>query len=155
MEFVETSDQRCHDERDAGPLHRPAPALHQRNGRSPGAIEKKAQSKIPANVACLTYIEIPNLKSRRRDVEDKMENRIKNSAGVAGGEPVGRLNGDEDQPKNYGYPSLPNLILARVQSLAQRLFRRVVRRLARDHDIMHMTLAQACHADAHKPRLLQ
>ena len=84
-----------------------------------------------------------------------MQNRVENSAGVAGREPVGRFDCDENQPQNHRNPSLPYLMLARIRNSAQGLFRRIVRRLARDHDIVYMTFAQTGNADAHKSRLLQ
>ena len=114
MKLVQTSDQGGHDECDARPLDGPAPSLDKRNSGAPGAVEKEAQSEISAYVTGLADVEVPHLESCWSDIEDEMQNWIKEPAGVTGREPVGRLDGDEDKPQNRCDPGLPDLMRAGI-----------------------------------------
>jgi len=124
-------------------------------------------------VARLAQNVVPWLELRVVDAEQEMKDRVHDPAGLMRGEIRARFDGNDDQPQNRGNPSFQSLALMGVQvsertskshPVAQhvtrmgtvvRLFDGIVRRLARDHDIVHMTLAKAGAADADKTCFLQ
>jgi len=121
-------------------------------------------------MASLADVEMPDQKSGRVHAHQEMQNRIKKSAGVVGGSQIGGFAGDQEQPETGGDPGLQYLLLCGVQAgepgmeycsdpplLSERvnprrarrytkrselvLFHGIVRRLAGDHDIVHVALA--------------
>ena len=144
----------------------------------PRTKRENAQDGIANDVAAFPDVEVPLMKVLRIHAEKKMQQWIKNSAGVSGGKQCRRLNGDDNEPKNGGDPCLQQIMAVRVQTgepsagragpdsrerlfphkrnLDERaLFDGIVGSLAGNHDIVNVALAQSGAADADEARFLQ
>ena len=99
---------------------------------------------------------MPDGKVRGLQPKKEVQQRVENSAGVFGRGEVRGLTHDDAEPQDRRDPGLQQMLLGRVQArLSRPLLHRIIRRLASDHHIVHVALAQAGPADAHKSRLLQ
>src|SRR5438128_7749750 len=126
---------------------------------------------------------MPCEKTDRVQAHQEVQDWIQNSAGVIGGSQIGGFAGDQEEPEAGGDPGLQYLLLRGVHAgvptsgawrepaplktkepqTARRstkgsgleLFDGIVWRLARDHDIVDVTLTQAGAADANEASLLQ
>jgi hypothetical protein len=182
VKFVEARHHKRAENGDVRPAPRP---LHA--GRRPcyaaGAKQQPTQNRISHHVAALPHVVVPKFKSLQVHVEQVVEYRIENPAGVVGRAQVGRFNGDDDDPKGRRKPSFNELVPSRFQASGppaivevQRatnnasgkarvlilvacrnsvLLNRIVGSLARNHDVVNMALAQSRAANAHEACLLQ
>src|SRR5437899_6510522 len=132
-------------------------------------------------MARLADVEMPDEETDRVQAHQEMQNRIKNSAGVIGGSQIGGFASDQEQPEAGGDPGLQYLLLRRVHARVPQkesgcdpvssksvkpqrarkkgseleLFDGIVWRLARNHDIVDVTLTQPGAADPNEASLLQ
>ena len=132
-------------------------------------------------MAAFANVEVPRLKCCPIHAEEEMQNGVKNAAGVVGGEQRCGFNRDDDEPQDRGDPGLENAVAIGVQAgdvpeefefplLAKDarsgapiffldprigLFDAIVGRLAGDHNVVDVALAQTCAADAHEACFLQ
>jgi len=85
--------------------------------------------------------------------EEVRQQRIEHATGILRREKIRGLKCNESDP-NHGWPPRAQKIGTRRSQLFSSLLGRVVRRLARDHDVMHMALAKTSGADSHEACLL-
>ncbi len=170
MPLVKAGHKRGHQHGNTRPTDRPQRISRRREGLAPGPKRQEAQNAIADDVSALANVEVPNLEARPIQAEKKVQHRVENPAGVVGGKPRGRFDGNHDQPQNCGDPGFQKLaprgaqenkplplVLAgtRRLPLLNPLFNRIIGSLASDHDIVDVTLAESRAADAHETRLLQ
>jgi len=113
--LVQAGDECGSKHGDAGPSHRPLRISCYMHGFPPGAEQKEAKQPIAENVAALAYEKVPLFEVQRIDAKQKMQQRIKNPAGIVGRKPRGRLNRDDDQPQNCGDPRFESLMTVSSQ----------------------------------------
>lgn len=127
-------------------------------------------------MARLSQEMVPWFKIGVADPEKEMEDRVENAAGFMGGEIGCGFNRDNNQPENGRDPGLQDFALVEIQDRERTsecsfcrkkrdkraamlficlLFDGIVGGLAGNHNVVHVTLAQAGVTDAHEPRLLQ
>jgi len=150
--LVEAGHDRSPENRDGSPTHGP-PGVVRGQGFAPGAEEQRAQNRVADHMTALANIKVPVFKSLPVHAEEKMQQWIKNSAGVMGREQSTGLNGNDNEPQNRGDPRLQYMMRVAVQ--ARSLLDAIVGGLAGDHDVVHVTLAQSGAADAYEARFLQ
>ena len=172
--FVQAGDERGPEDCDIGPVKAPWGISRLRQGRAPRPEQEETQQTVTDNVAGFAHNVVPWLELRVVDAEQEMKNRVQDAAGLMRRKIRARFDGNDHQPQNRGNPGFQSLALMGVQvsertsksppRRTQRdkdgapwfvLFDSIVRRLARDHDIVHMTLAKAGAADADKTCFLQ
>ncbi len=110
MPLVEAGYDCRSENRDHRPAQSPPNIVHCGQGRMPGAEKKNAQNAITDDVAGLANVEMPEFEARPIHAKKKMQDRIKDPAGVMRREPRGRFNGDHDEPQNRGDPCLQNVM---------------------------------------------
>lgn len=117
---------------------------------------------------------MPGFKCGVIDAEQKMQQRIKEAAGLLRGEIRRRFDRDNDQPQDQRDPGFQCIVAtgfqfvqrapaSRTKSLQEirkreaeaELFNGIVRGFARNHDIVNVALAQSGAADANETRFLQ
>lgn len=93
-----------------GPSEIPANLCELGQSLAEGAKEQETQEAVADYVSGFAEQEVPWFEILTADSEQKMENWIKESAGVMGGEPCRRFDRDYDQPKNGGNPRLEQVV---------------------------------------------
>ena len=84
---------------------------------------------------------MPHQESDGIQTNQKMQKWIKIAAGIGSGTQVAGLDGDQDEPQDRSYPGLKDVLLRGTQlRLLAELLGGIVRRLARDHNIVHVAL---------------
>lgn len=153
MPFVEAGHERSSEDRDGGPTGNPFCAAHRRQCRAPGAEEQSAENGVADDVAALANVEVPGLEAQAIDAKKKVQDGIKNAAGVMRRQQGARFDGDDDEPKNGRDPRLENVVTVRVQMRG--LLDAIIGSLAGDHDIVNVALAKSGATDAHEARFLE
>ena len=184
MPFIEAGNQGGHEERNSCPLHRPARRTGERQRDPPGAKQQDAKAEVAYEVADLAYVVIPQDEADRINASEEVKYGIKDAAGIRSGKKVGGLDRNQPQPQNCRSPFFQKLFLSGIQTrVFQRcasqwatgmflsnaaqsswlrlglisgspLFHGIVGRFPSDHDIVHMALAQPCHANADETSFL-
>lgn len=99
--------------------------------------------------------EMPVFEANPIQSEKIVQQGIKNAAGVSGRGQVSGFDGDDDEPENRGDPRLEKIFLVGVQESGPALLDGIVGGLTGDHNVVHVTLAQAGAADANESSFLQ
>ena len=121
---------------------------------SPTSQQKKSQHAIPNHMPGLAKIVMEDEKFININLAEKVrQQRIEHATGILRREEIRGLKCNESDP-NHGWPPRAQRIGMRRSQSFSSLFGRVVRRLARDHDIMHMAFSKTGGADSHEARLL-
>jgi len=160
--FVKTGNECGSQKRDDCPTRGPFHVAHGRQSGAPGAEEQDTQNRVADNVAGLADVEVPMMKLLPVQSKEKMQKRIKNPAGIVGGEQRARFDSDDDQPEGRGDPAFQKFVAVVAQArsgswtkIATVLLDAIVGRLAGDHHVVHVALAKPGAADAHEARFLQ
>lgn len=98
MPLIEAGNNDSAENRDARPTQGPLCIIHSWESGAPGAEEQDAQDRIAHHVATFANIEMPLVKARHVQAKKKMQQRVKNPAGIAGREQGARFNGNHDEP---------------------------------------------------------
>jgi hypothetical protein len=151
--FVEAGDECSSEDRDGGPAWNPFRAAHRGQGCAPGAEEQSAENCVSDDVAAFANVKVPGFETQAIDPEKKMQDGIKDAAGVVRRQQRARFDGDDDEPENRSDPRLENVVTVGVQMRG--LLDAIIGSLAGDHDIVNVALAESGAADAHEARLLQ
>jgi hypothetical protein len=159
--FIHAGHKCRHEKGNPRPTRRPARPGGLPQRRPPGGKHKQAQHEISDEVAHLSQIVVQDFEAGEIHFKQKMKQRIKIPAGVAGRQRVGGFDDDEAEPKPGRDPRLQYFLLMGRQAgspaaaICSGLFLGIVRRLARNHHVVHVALAQARVADAHEASFLQ
>ncbi len=110
MPLVEAGHDQRSEQSDIGPTQRPLGIPSQRQRVSPGAEQEDAEDPVPEKMAGLPDVVMPYLKLRMIQSKNKVQDGIKESAGIGCGKIGRRFNGDNNQPENSGDPGFYEVI---------------------------------------------
>ncbi len=153
MPLVETGDESGTQNCNGRPAQRPPHVSHCGQSGAPCSEKQDAQDAVTDDVASFANVVVPNLEAFPVHADEMLQQRIEKAASITGRKHGAGFNGDEDEPKNRGDPGLQNVVAIGVQ--ARGLLDAIVGRLAGDHDVVDVTLAESGTADADEARFLQ
>ena len=144
MKFVERRIPRCNRQRRNRPAELPSPMLS-----SQRAQQEKTEHKIFCEVRCLADEEVQPVKGFSACVRKQPVQYRKDEDGRCGWRKMYRW-----KPRKSRRPKRLPAATALANASAAALFNLVVRRFARDDDVVHVAFAQPCDRNPYEPRAL-
>src|SRR5258708_38873325 len=112
-------------------------------GCAPASQQQNTQHAEPDDVAGLAQIVMEDEEAVEIDLAEQARQQcIQHTAGMLGREKIGRLKRNQPDPDKRWPPGAQKIGATRSQYRSLPLFSRVIRSLARDHEIAHGALAQ-------------
>jgi hypothetical protein len=109
--FIETCNQRCHHPGDSRPVQTPGTSIGSWKRCAPCPKEKQAHDEIADDMTGFAENGVPELKAVCAHMEEKMKNRIENTAGIAGPADLAGFSDNNSKPESGSDPDFYNFIL--------------------------------------------